>query len=80
MKNFVGVLLLVSGLILLIVGYSVSGGEVTTLEAIDQEITVKNSSAENFNWRSFLGGLIAFIGFGIAIFPSQKTINEGRFD
>ncbi len=80
MKNFFGTVLLVSGLIIMIVGYN-RRDEPTKVEEVNgTEIVVKNSEAENFNWRSFYGGLIAFFGVAGLAFPSQKVIDGGKFD
>ncbi|MEM6764008.1 MAG: hypothetical protein AAF824_02885 [Bacteroidota bacterium] len=80
MKNFFGTILLVSGLFIMIVGWSRRDSETVTEEVNGTEIVVKNSEAENFNWRSFYGGLIAFFGFVGLVFPSQKVIDGGKFD
>lgn len=80
MKNLFGTVLLVVGLIILVAGFN-RRGDATIVDNVNgTEIVVKNSEAENFNWRSFYGGLIAFLGVSSLLFPSQQTIDAGKFD
>ena len=80
MKNLFGTVLLFVGLIIMIAGYNRRGDNTKVEEVNGTEIVVKNSEAENFNWRSFYGGLIAFLGVSSLLFPSQQTIDAGKFD
>lgn len=79
-KNAVGTSLIVIGLLLALVGWNKRGGETVTKDIRDTEVVVRNIDNYNLNWRAFFGLTFAGLGLGLVAFPSNKKIEEGRFD
>ncbi len=79
-KNTLGLSLLFIGLVVLIVGCSRGDSTEITKEINGKEVVLKNSDAENLNWRIFYGSVVSVLGIGILAFPGQKTIDAGKFD
>lgn len=79
-KNVIGACLLATGLLLAIVGWSKRGGETVEKEIQDKEVVLRNIDNYNLNWRAFFGLTFAGLGVGLLAFPSNKTIDDGKYD
>lgn len=79
-KNAIGTSLLIAGLLLSIVGWSKSSGETVTKEIQDKEVVVRNIDNYNLNWRAFFGLTFAGLAVGLLVFPSNTTIDGGKYD
>lgn len=69
MKNFIGQIILLAGLILFISGVATAPGSnskgeqyTTTAEVGEQEIALNNSQPYGINWKKFLGGIVMVAG------------------
>lgn len=74
MKNFVGQIMLLTGIVLFIIGIinAPGAGETLTREVGDQEVIVNNAIGYSISWQKFLGGLVAFIGIIVwAVRPNR---------
>lgn len=75
-KDAFGGSLFLAGFILMLIGFSKSGGDVYTFTYEGFEQTLRNINADNLNWRVFFGGVFMFFGLALYIFPSQAAINK----
>lgn len=79
-KNALGLSLLFIGLVILIIGFSAGDSVEITKEINGREVVLKNSNAENLNWRLLYGSVVTFLGIAAIAFPSQKAIDAEKFD
>jgi hypothetical protein len=74
MKNFIGQIMLLTGIVLFIIGmiYAPAAGETLTREIGDQEVVVNNTIGYSISWQKFLGGMVAVIGIIVwAVRPNR---------
>jgi len=74
-----GASLLFVGLVISIIGWNKKGPETLTQDIQGTEVVIKNSDAQHFNWRAFMGLTFAILGTGLWAFPSQKKFEEWRY-
>ncbi len=78
-KNAIAASLLFIGLLISIVGWSKKGPEQNDFKYEGQEVVVKNSESQHFNWRAFMGLTFCVVAVGLLILPGPEKIEAERY-
>jgi len=78
-KNTLAACMIGVGIVLAIIGWNKKAPETVTQEIKGTEVVLKNSEAQHFNWRAFMGLTLAVIGLGILILPGDKQLEAERY-
>lgn len=76
LRQGIGFLLILTGLVIAIAGFSISSDATVSKTINGQEVVLDNSADHHANWRSWIGFIFLGIGVVTIAFPSQETIRS----
>lgn len=78
-KNAIAATLIFVGLIFSIIGWSKKSGDTIETEIKGQELVVRNSDSQHFNWRAFMGLTLCVVAVGFFILPGPEKLEAERY-